>query len=65
MADYRPEVERQLRDGGCYFKRTGKGDHSFWYSPITNKSFPVDHKILSRHTANGIMKQAGLAHRFR
>ncbi|HXO69874.1 MAG TPA: hypothetical protein VN838_13010, partial [Bradyrhizobium sp.] len=29
-----------------------------WKSPINGKSFPVDHKIKSRHTANGILKQA-------
>ena len=64
MADFRPDVERKLREAGCYKRREGKGDHSFWHSPITNRSFPVDHKILSRHTANGIMKQAALAHRY-
>ena len=25
---------------------------------ITNRYFPLDNKILSRHTANGILKQA-------
>ncbi len=51
--------------GGCYFYREGKGDHEIWHSPHTNRRFPVDHKILSRHTANEIMKQAGLPNRFR
>jgi len=27
-------------------------------------TFPVDHKILSRHTANGVLKQAGLPKQF-
>ena len=44
--------------------RQGKGDHEIWYSPITNRYFPVDNKILSRHTANGILKQAGLPKEF-
>jgi hypothetical protein len=35
-----------------------------WKSPINGKSFPVDHKIKSRHTANGILKQAGLPKAF-
>ncbi len=49
---------------GCKFKRRGKGDHDIWYSPISKRSFPVDHKIKSRHTANGILKQAGLPKAF-
>jgi predicted RNA binding protein YcfA (HicA-like mRNA interferase family) len=64
MADYSPEVKRVLRANGCYFHRQGKGDHEIWYSPITNRYFPVDSKILSRHTANGILKQAGLPKEF-
>ena len=64
MADYRPEVVKCLRANGCYFKRQGKGDHQLWFSPITNRIFPVDGEIKSRHTANGIMKQAGIRHHF-
>jgi hypothetical protein len=36
-----------------------------WKSPISGKSFPIDHKITSGHTANGIMKQAGLPKAFK
>jgi hypothetical protein len=64
MADYQPDVLKKLREAGCVWKRNAKGDREFWYSPVTNRSFPVDHKILSRHTANGIMKQAGIPHKF-
>lgn len=64
MSDYSPDVKRILRAKGCYFNRQGKGDHEIWYSPITNRYFPVDNKILSRHTANGILKQAGLPKEF-
>ena len=60
MADYAPVVKRILRDNNCFFERSGKGDHEIWYSPITSRRFPVDAKIKSRHTANGILKQAGL-----
>ena len=60
MADYSPEVKRILREYGCYFARQGKGDHEIWYSPITKRNFPVDSKILSRYTANGVLKQAGI-----
>lgn len=65
MASYTSDVKKILSANNCVFVRKGKGDHEIWYSPLTNRNFPVDHKILSRHTANEIMKQAGLAHRFR
>ncbi|MGH7844164.1 MAG: type II toxin-antitoxin system HicA family toxin [Candidatus Binatia bacterium] len=64
MADYSPDVKQILRESGCHFVRQGKGDHEIWYSPHTKRHFPVDSKILSRHTANGILKQAGLAKAF-
>lgn len=53
-----------LRDNGCYPARTGKGDHEIWYSPINGLNFPVDNTIKSRHTANGVLKQAGLPKAF-
>jgi hypothetical protein len=64
MSDFAPDVKEILRENGCYFVRHGKGDHDIWYSPITDHLFPVDSKIKSRHTANGIMKQAGLPKAF-
>ena len=60
MADYAARVKRILSSKDCKFDRRGKGDHDIWYSPINGRKFPVDHKILSRHTANGILKQAGI-----
>ncbi len=65
MAGYAEEVRAKLKEAGCSFDRQGKGDHEIWYSPMTDKRFPVDQGMKSRHTANGIMKQAGLTHRFR
>jgi hypothetical protein len=41
------------------FVRQGKGDHEIWYSPITNTTFSVDGKIVSRHSAKGALKDAG------
>ena len=64
MAEYEKKVRDILRKNGCRFVRHGKGDHDLWYSPITDRSFPVDSKIKSRHTANEIMKQSGIDHRF-
>ena len=64
MADYSPEVKRILRENGCRFDRAGRGDHEIWFSPLTKRKFPVDHKILSRHTANAVLKQAGIPKTF-
>jgi len=65
MATYEKKVRDMLAQHGCTFTRRGKGDHDIWFSPIVGKSFPVDGKIKSRHIANAIMKQAGLAYHFR
>jgi hypothetical protein len=64
MADFGPKVREILRANGCRFDRQGKGDHEIWYSPLAERKFPVDKKIKSRHTANGIMKQAGIEKKF-
>ena len=64
MAEYEKKVRDILRKNGCRFVRHGKGDHDVWYSPLTGRSFPVDTKIKSRHTANEIMKHSGIGHRF-
>jgi hypothetical protein len=60
MAGYTDKVKEILRDKKCRYDRPGKGDHEIWYSPINGNKFPVDHNIKSRHTANGILKQAGI-----
>jgi hypothetical protein len=64
MADYGPKLRALLKQAGCSFDRPGRGDHEIWYSPLTERRFPVDQKIKSRHTANGVLKQAGLAKAF-
>jgi hypothetical protein len=60
MAGFTAQVKKILSAHGCTFERQGRGDHEIWYSPITNRRFPVDSNILSRHTANGVLKQAGI-----
>ncbi len=63
MADYSRELKRLLRENGCRFERQGKGDHEIWYSPVNSRFFVVDSAIRSRHTANAVLKQAGLPKR--
>ena len=60
--DFKRDVEAVLRAHGCEWVREGR--HPMWFSPITNTTFPVPHSIKSRHTANEILKQAGIGKRF-
>ena len=60
MESYTPELLQILKQAGCYPLRTGKGDHSIWFSPVNEPPFVVYSKIKSRHTANAVLKQAGL-----
>jgi len=64
MSDFSPRLKELLSAAGCLFERHGKGDHEIWYSPLAGVRFPVDHKIKSRHTANAVLKQAGLPKQF-
>ncbi|MCL2562855.1 MAG: type II toxin-antitoxin system HicA family toxin [Oscillospiraceae bacterium] len=64
MAEYEKQVRKVLTQSGCTFYRRGKGDHDIWFSPITKRHVTVDGKIKSRHTANAILKQAGIDFRF-
>ena len=63
MDSYTPLVKKLLTEG-CSVFRSGKGDHEIEYSPLTQRHFPVDPAIKSRHTANGVLKQAGLPKAF-
>ena len=63
-----PQFDRALRErlraAGCVLVRQGKGSHEIWHSPITKRNFPVPVGIASRHTANAILRQAGLPKAF-
>jgi len=64
VASFTPDLKKVLQAAGCKFVRPGKGDHDIWFSPHTSMHFPVDSKIKSRHTANAVLKQAGLPKKF-
>jgi hypothetical protein len=64
MSGYTKERKDILVENGCWFVRQGRGDHEIWESPISGKRFPVDNNIRSRHTANAVLKQAGLPKHF-
>ena len=57
---YYPRLKRLLTDAGCTFVRSGKGSHEIWYSPKTQRTLSVPRNCKRSHTANGILKDAGL-----
>ena len=62
--NYDADLKRLLRAAGCYFVRNGKGSHEIWYSPLTNRHFALPANCCVRHTANGVLKDAGLPKAF-
>ena len=65
IKEYGKLVRDILAAHGCYFIKHGKGDHERWHSPINNHNVTVNGKILSRHEANEVLKQAGIKERIR
>lgn len=59
-----PRLKKLLHKADCHFERQGKGDHEIWFSPRSGQRFVVDGHIRSRHTANAVLKQAGLKKAF-
>ena len=49
---------------GCVYVKSGRGDHEIWFSPITNTKFTVDKGSKSKHTCNGVLRDAGLPKHF-
>lgn len=64
MKSLTPELKKILEQAGCYLVRQGRGDHEIWESPRSGIRFTVDNNIKSRHTANAVLKQAGLPKQF-
>ena len=63
-SSYTAQVKKILSSHGCRFERQGKGDHEIWFSPLSQRRFVVDGTIKSRHTANAVLRQAGLPKQF-
>jgi predicted RNA binding protein YcfA (HicA-like mRNA interferase family) len=64
MAELYARLTEILRENGCRPVRAGKGSHEMWFSPITGRSVTVPRSTKSRHTANDVLKQAGLPKAF-
>jgi len=63
MNGYEKQVKAILTANGWKLLRPGKGSHEFW-GKENNKSVTVPHGCKSRHTANAIMKEAKINHKF-
>jgi len=64
MAELYRELVGILRQNGRYLVRSGKGSHEIWSSPVSNRHVTVPRSTKSRHTANDVLKQAGLPKAF-
>ena len=64
MTDLYRRLTDLLRENGCHPVRSGKGSHEIWLSPINGRHVTVPRSMRSRHTANEILKQAGLSKAF-
>ena len=63
-AKYGREIKNILKKNGCEYVRQGKGDHEVWYSPKTKRTVSVDVSTRNKHTANEILKDAGIDYKF-
>jgi predicted RNA binding protein YcfA (HicA-like mRNA interferase family) len=63
MNNFTPALKKILKEAKCFFVRQGRGDHEVWEND-SGQRFTVDNNIKSRHTANGVLKQAGLPKAF-
>ena len=64
MAEFYRELVSILHSHGCYLVRPGKGSHEIWYSPLNGKHVTVPRTTKSPHTANDVLKKAGIAKAF-
>jgi hypothetical protein len=64
MADFYPQLVALLLAAGCERGSPGKGSHEIWHSPVTRRNFTLPRSTKSRHTANEVLKQAGLPKAF-
>ncbi len=64
MADFYRELVSILRASGFEFLRSGKGSHEIWINRSAGRHVTVPRTTKSRHTANDVLKQAGLPKKF-
>lgn len=62
MKGYYQAVIAMLKQHGFFLSRQGKGSHEMWSNGQV--SVTVSTNCDSKFTANAIMKQAGIVHKF-
>jgi predicted RNA binding protein YcfA (HicA-like mRNA interferase family) len=62
MNGYYAQIIKILKDNGFSYLRPGKGSHEIWSKGSVAVSVPFN--CASKHTANGIFKDAGIKHKF-
>ena len=60
----RPAPAFPAVEGRMAFRPPWQGDHERWVNPASGEHVTVDAQIRSRHTANGILKEAGIGKKF-
>jgi predicted RNA binding protein YcfA (HicA-like mRNA interferase family) len=63
MTEFYPQLSKLLRDAGWSRVPGGKGSHEKWRHGETGRTVIVPHS-KSRHSANEVLKQAGLPKAF-
>lgn len=64
VAGFYKDIAQKLSEAGYAFHRTCKGSHEMWKHTVSGHTVIVPHSTKSRHTANGILKDAGIDHKF-
>jgi predicted RNA binding protein YcfA (HicA-like mRNA interferase family) len=62
MKGYYNQIKAMLQQHGFFLSRQAKGSHEMWSKGSV--SVTVSTSCQSRFTANAIMRQAGIDHRF-
>ena len=62
-SNYYKQVVDAVRRQGFTRIRQGKGSHEIWARAGTEGKISIPAKLRSRHTANGILKDAGCSER--
>jgi predicted RNA binding protein YcfA (HicA-like mRNA interferase family) len=63
-ANLYPELCRILKEAGCTFVRQAKGSHEIWFSPVSDRKIIVPKNTRVVHTADKVLKDAGLPKAF-
>jgi predicted RNA binding protein YcfA (HicA-like mRNA interferase family) len=63
MAEFYRDLTKIFRANG-FVLVCGKGGHEVWLNHANNRQVTVPRKTKSRHTANEVLKQAGLEKAF-